>query len=85
MLVRHFCAVRWSHSDIVLTASQCSRRRYSLKARKRQPVSLTLHDHLFNFAFQEMIDLPGIIDLAATFAISVCSATVSTIGEVVGN
>src|SRR3954454_2931035 len=33
--------------------------------RKRQPVSLTLPDHLFNFAGQELIDLSGIIDLAA--------------------
>jgi hypothetical protein len=35
--------------------------------RKRQSVSLTLPDHLFNFACQEMIDVPGIIDLAAAF------------------
>jgi len=33
--------------------------------RKRQPVLLTLPDHLLNFACQELIDLSGIIDLAA--------------------
>jgi hypothetical protein len=35
--------------------------------REREPVSLTLSDHLFNFSCQELIDLPGIIDLAAAF------------------
>src|SRR5947209_7217538 len=35
--------------------------------RKRQPVSLTLSDHLLDLACQELIDLPGIIDLTAAF------------------
>ena len=33
--------------------------------RKRQSVSLTLSDHRFNLAHQELIDLLRIVDLAA--------------------
>jgi hypothetical protein len=46
--------------------------------RKRLPVSLTLRDQLLNYALTSYI-----IDLAAAFAITVCSARVSTIGELV--
>jgi hypothetical protein len=35
--------------------------------RKRQSVSLTLSDHPFNLAYQELLDLLRIIDLAAAF------------------
>jgi hypothetical protein len=49
-----------SRPSIFLKGGYCT-------VRKRQPVSLTLSDHLFNLAYQELIDLPGIIDLAAAF------------------
>jgi hypothetical protein len=74
MLVRHFAQCG---SQTAIPSSPRNQREFNgsrpsifpeggyCTVRKRQPVSLTLPDHLFNFAGQELIDLSGIIDLAA--------------------
>ena len=91
MLVRHFAQCG---SQTALPSSPRNQREFNgsrpsifpeggyCTVRKRQPVSLTLPDHLFNFAGQELIDLSGIIDLAAAIENSqaICLASMSSCG-----